>query len=72
MYYDAAGSVVGEGLFTRGDGVQKNYYDNGNLRQLTHYKKNRKHGEEVFYKPDGTTDFINKFEDGKLLEKIIK
>jgi uncharacterized protein len=72
LYYDAGGMIVGEGNFTLGTGIQKAFYENGHTKQLTHYTKNAKDGEEVFYKPDGTPDVINTYADGKLINKIKK
>ncbi len=72
LYYDAAGMIVGEGFFTMGTGVQKAFYMNGVIKQLTHYTKNEKDGEEIFYKPDGVPEVINWFEHGKLVKKITK
>jgi len=72
LYYDPSGSIVGEGNFTRGTGVQKSYYNNGVTKQMTHYIKDLKDGEEVFYKSDGSIEVINIFDHGKLLRKILK
>ncbi|MCX6305148.1 MAG: toxin-antitoxin system YwqK family antitoxin [Bacteroidetes bacterium] len=72
LYYDPSGMIVGEGNFTRGTGVQKSFYENGTTKQLTHYTKNKKDGEEVFFKPDGSPDVVNVFVLGKLVNKIKK
>ncbi len=72
LYFDASGVIVGEGNFSRGNGIQKVFYSNGITRQMTHYTKNEKDGEEVFYKPDGSPDVINIFKHGKLVDKIKK
>ncbi len=70
IYYDPSGLIVGEANFTLGTGIQKAYFSNGITKQLTHYFKNEKDGEEIFYKPDGKIDIINYFEHGKLVRKV--
>lgn len=69
LYYDLHGMVIGEGSFTRGNGVQKAFYSNGASKQVTYYSQNQKDGDEVFYKPDGSVDFINFYQKGKLIDK---
>jgi uncharacterized protein len=53
LYYDLNENVTGEGIFAEGSGVQKAYWENGNIRNITHYKNNVKEGEEVFYDQNG-------------------
>jgi antitoxin component YwqK of YwqJK toxin-antitoxin module len=72
LYYDNSGMIIGEGNFTGGNGIQKAFYENGTAKQVTHYTKNVKDGEEVFYKPDATPDVINQYAHGKLISKIKK
>jgi antitoxin component YwqK of YwqJK toxin-antitoxin module len=72
LYYASSGLIIGEGTFAGGAGIQKSYYENGATKQLTHYKGNEKDGEEIFYKPDGSTEVINFYEHGKLVKKIKK
>ena len=57
--------IVGKGSFTRGTGIQTSYYPDGKVCQVTHYSKNEKDGEEIFYKPDGKVDRVNIFEHGR-------
>ena len=72
LYYDPSGMIVGEGTFKRGTGFKKTFYGKGTAKQVTHYTKNEKDGEEVFYRPDGTPDVTNFFVKGKLTRKIQK
>ncbi len=69
FYYGQDGLVIGEGTFTRGNGVQKAFYSNGVAKQITYYSQNQKDGDEIFYKPDGSVDFINIYRNGKLIDK---
>jgi antitoxin component YwqK of YwqJK toxin-antitoxin module len=72
FYYDEGGNIIGEGRFKNGTGTQKAFYDNGKLKKVTHFQNNRKDGEEVYYKPEGTVDYICRFRGGRLIEKIQK
>jgi len=72
LYYDASGKVIGEGNFTRGTGIQKAFYDNGALKQVTRYTDGEKDGDEIFYRPDGTTEVINHYKLGKIRGKTLK
>jgi antitoxin component YwqK of YwqJK toxin-antitoxin module len=72
LYFDVSGKVIGKGNFTRGTGIQKAFYDNGALKQLTRYTDGEKDGDEIFYRPDGTMEVINHYKHGKIMEKTLK
>ncbi len=70
LYYDEAGMVVGEGRFTMGNGLQRAFYPNGWVKQVTPYSGNNKHGKEQLYRPDGTLSRVNQYDNGKLLQSV--
>lgn len=70
LYYDVGGKIIGEGVFVKGSGTQRSFWENGQTKQSTQYKENRKHGDEIFYRSDGSVEYINKYSDGKLVEKV--
>ncbi len=69
LYYEEGGTIVGQGSFTRGNGVQKVFDARGQIIQLTHYINNVKDGEEIFYDRHGRPMMINTFVQGKLTGK---
>jgi antitoxin component YwqK of YwqJK toxin-antitoxin module len=60
MYYDPSGRIVGTGSFANGNGTLKAFHENGRVKQIVHYRDNRKHGTEQIYSVNG-----------ELLEEII-
>jgi antitoxin component YwqK of YwqJK toxin-antitoxin module len=67
IYSDESGTVVGEGRFDHGTGVQKAFFADGALKQQTLYKDNRKEGREDFYDPGRKLVKSNHYENGKLI-----
>jgi antitoxin component YwqK of YwqJK toxin-antitoxin module len=49
LYYDNSGIIIGYGTFSNGDGMQKAFYENGNLKTETSYINNLKEGVEKIY-----------------------
>ena len=70
LYFDIGGLIIGEGVFSKGTGKQRAFWENGKTKQLTYYVDDRKHGEEILYRQDGSVEMINRYEEGKLVEKI--
>ncbi len=70
LYFDIGGLIIGEGVFSKGTGKQRAFRENGKTKQLTHYVDDQKHGDEIYYLEDGSVEMINRFEAGKLVEKI--
>jgi antitoxin component YwqK of YwqJK toxin-antitoxin module len=70
LYYDIGGDVIGEGSFVDGTGKQRAFGPDGKIKQVTYYVDDQKHGDEVIYREDGSVEVINRFEKGKLVEKI--
>lgn len=71
LYFDIGGLIIGEGAFSKGTGRQRAFWENGKIKQLTHYVDDRKHGDEIHYRQDGSVEMINRFDSGKLVEKIM-
>jgi len=46
------------------DGVEKEYYSEGKLESITHYRKGYLHGEVIYYYPEGTQKEKSVFEYG--------
>jgi antitoxin component YwqK of YwqJK toxin-antitoxin module len=70
LYYDVGGKIIGEGVFVKGSGTQRAFWENGKTKQSTPYKNNKKHGDEILYRENGSIEVTNKYSDGKLVEKI--
>ena len=63
VYYNN-GNIVGIGNFENGNGIQKAWWPNGQLKREITYKNNLKNGSEKWYNADGELEKVLYFEDG--------
>lgn len=69
LYYDDYGSLIGEGKYLKGKGIQRFWSYDGSLRSRTPYVNNLKNGEEKFYTPSGDLDYVVVYEDGEIVSQ---
>jgi len=62
-YYNN-GNIVGIGNFENGNGIQKAWWPNGQLKREITYKNNLKNGPEKWYNAEGELEKVLYFEDG--------
>lgn len=67
FYYEDDGTIVGMGEFNKGNGRQRAWYRNGNLKREVNYLKNEKNGKEIWYNPQGDTSKILLYDTGQLI-----
>lgn len=67
-YFEDGKRVFSEENYKDGllNGVVKNYYDNGNLTEVTYYKEGKKHGSSKIYTEGGVLIEDVNYVDGKL------
>jgi hypothetical protein len=60
-----------KGTFNLGlkDGAWTSWLDNGQIRELAHWKKGALHGYHIIYDQDGSTIISEKYKNGKLVVK---
>jgi antitoxin component YwqK of YwqJK toxin-antitoxin module len=69
VYYSPGGDIVGVGNFDKGNGIQKAWWPNGNLKREISYKNNLKNGTEKWYDEEGKLEKVLYFEDGREVRK---
>lgn len=67
LYYDERGFLVGEGNFSKGNGILKSYDGNGNLSRQSNYKNNFKNGPEIYFAANGDTIKIVYFQNDRII-----
>lgn len=72
IYLDRFGRMVGEADFKHGSGTQKAYYTTGQLKRLTHFKNNKKNGQEDFYNIKGQLTKVDIYKNGIFIEESNK
>lgn len=72
MYFDYMGTIIGEGIFINGNGNQKAYFDNGQLKEETSYRNNLKDGQDVCYELNGKVEKIRIYKADSLITIDIK
>lgn len=67
-YFNESGLEVGEGIFEKGTGIQKEFDKLGKITKITNYKNNTKNGLEFIFNAKGDT--INKitYKDGRIIQ----
>lgn len=65
LFYDGFDHVIGEAVFSKGDGTMKTYDLDGNIVGITEFRNNKKHGKETFYSTDGKQVRTVYYEDGE-------
>ena len=72
-YYFKTGEIKAKGKSI--DGVMEGKWvfnrESGQLWQIGHFRNNKKHGEFVRYDKSGSEEYRAKFENGKLIEKLL-
>jgi antitoxin component YwqK of YwqJK toxin-antitoxin module len=67
LYYEDDGTIVGIGEFRNGTGRQRAWYRNGPIKRIINYKDNVKHGQEIWYRPDGKVEKTLTYKYGELV-----
>lgn len=67
-----SGSLTAEYEVKNGlkDGIEKEYYSEGCIESITHYREGHWHGEVVYYYPEGAPKEKSVFEYGILTEEF--
>ena len=66
LYYDERGVLVGEGNFSKGNGILISYDSSGNLSRKSTYKNNLKNGPEIYFATNGDTSKILYFQNDRI------
>ncbi|MBP9733595.1 MAG: hypothetical protein KBD07_04385 [Candidatus Omnitrophica bacterium] len=61
-----SGAKLSEALFTEGSGVEKRFYESGELKSEIPYKANLEEGLARLYRKDGTLEFEDRYQAGEL------
>lgn len=72
VYQNQAGQKVGEGRYTRGNGVLLAFDMQGKLIRKVHYEQNEKSGNELWFSSSGDTARILEYDAGRLIREEIR
>jgi antitoxin component YwqK of YwqJK toxin-antitoxin module len=69
LYYHQDGTIAGIGEYVNGTGKQRAWCPNGKLKRIVQYQDNEKHGNEIWYDPEGKIEKTLIYEHDQLINE---